>query len=259
MDEKLVVRNLDFSIDKFKLLQNISFELSKGVIYPLFGPSGAGKSTLAKILAGILHPDSGELNYSPNDSALVFQFSEDMLFMPSVRDEWCFPLQQQGLEANEIENKVQKISNFLNFPTAALNQSPFFLSGGYKKLAALGAILILKPAFLILDEPASGLDMGLKATLLQNLKNYVKQEKCFCLMITHDLDFFMQENFSGFFLQEGKLIRIKRDEILYKDVDAGLPLEYLFLKKLATSNSNFEILKNFPTSFEEKVDFINQI
>jgi energy-coupling factor transport system ATP-binding protein len=169
----VTVQNLSFVYPcGTTVLRDISFEIKAGEIFVIAGLSGCGKTTLCHILCGII-PNSigGTLTGTVSVAGcngnsfaetalhvgLVFQDSDAQLICATVEDELAFGLENLCVEPSEIRARVDKMLRRLGLYERRL-LNPAALSGGQKKLVALGSVLILEPKILILDEPMSNLD-----------------------------------------------------------------------------------------------------
>lgn len=152
-------------------LQDISFDVRRGELLGIVGHSGSGKSTLIQHLNGLLRAQKGEvsvlgLNASNNADirkirqkvGLLFQYPEHQLFEETVARDIAFGPRRMGLSADEVEQRVHKAARIVGLADEDLERSPFELSGGQKRRAAIAGVLAMEPEVLILDEPAAGLD-----------------------------------------------------------------------------------------------------
>jgi len=186
-----------------KALDGIDLEVDSAEFIALIGAIGAGKSTLLKLLIGLLKPVSGEVLYKgkalPGSGAglrnlrqevgISFQFAENQIFEATVRREAAFGLRNFEFPPDEIPRLTEEaLALFGLNPQIFGERSPFDLSAGERKRLALASIFALKPQFLLLDEPAAGLDsQGVKI-----LKSALSEHRSFgggALIVTHDLDF----------------------------------------------------------------------
>lgn len=153
-------------------LRNISLKIEDGEFIGLIGHTGSGKSTLIQHLNGLLQADSGGIYYNGRDIyetdydkkelrskvGLVFQYPEHQLFETTVFEDVCFGPRNLGLSKKETELRAFGVLRSVGLPEECWYQSPFTLSGGQKRRAAIAGVLAMKPEVLILDEPTAGLD-----------------------------------------------------------------------------------------------------
>ena len=167
-------------------IKNISFSANCGEIIGVIGHTGSGKSTLMQMLNGLLKPDSGSVIFDGQDIwenpkeiykfrfniGLVFQYPEYQLFEETVYKDIAFGPTNMGLSDEEIRISVKDAAFSLGLTEEHLNKSPFDLSGGEKRRAAVAGILAMKPKVLVLDEPTAGLDPEGREVLLNTIVNY---------------------------------------------------------------------------------------
>ena len=177
-------------------LSGVDLDLAEGRILALTGPSGAGKSTLARILMGFIRAESGSVRYrgrpleeAPRrpfcrDNQMVFQnplLACDPLF--TVARIIAEPLRVQGLPPDGGETFV--VMEEMELPSALLPRRPDELSGGELQRVALARALVLRPGFLVLDEPFSALDDLTALRILRLLKAACRRRSLGALFISH--------------------------------------------------------------------------
>ncbi|MTI47102.1 energy-coupling factor ABC transporter ATP-binding protein [Sporosalibacterium faouarense] len=195
-NNKLIIKKLHFTYPGEHIaIKDISFVISEGESVGIIGANGAGKSTLLMLIMGILFPNTGEVlvdNRSINKKNLskirqqlgmVFQNPDDQLFMTSVYEDVAFGPRNYGLDEVEVENRVEKALAMVGI-SHLKDRSPFKLSGGEKRSAAIASVLSMEPEVLIMDEPTSALDPKSRRKLIQ-LLNRFKHTK---IITSHDLD-----------------------------------------------------------------------
>lgn len=202
MDKKIALRaeNLTFSYDKKTIVvhqQNLSLYQGETVI--LTGPNGSGKTTLGKLLTGILKPTNGTIRIFDQDSkdlslgdigrkiGYCFQNPGKQLFAASVEEEIRFGLKYRGEDIDTIDQVTQEMMDIFEI-SHLKNEFPFNLSWGEKRRVVLAATLALNPAYLILDEPTTGLDEGRIDCLNRILKN-LREKGIGMLLISHNQSF----------------------------------------------------------------------
>ncbi len=176
-------------------LGGISFAIAEGERVALLGLNGSGKSTLLLTAAALLFPDSGTVAIGgarlTKDSAsecrknigMVFQNSDDQLFMSTVEADVAFGPRNMKLDEAEIARRVDE-ALALTGCTALRGRSPWSLSGGQKKMVSIATVLSMSPGILVLDEPTSGLDYAAQRTFSEIASSLPQA----MLMATHDLD-----------------------------------------------------------------------
>ncbi len=168
------------------VLEDITLELPAGRILALVGPSGCGKTTLLHLAAGLLTVQSGHLANGFARSAVMFQ-QPRLLPWQTTRDNIALGLRAAGLPRAEWQLRAQAMGHAVGLDATALDQFPHQLSGGMQSRAALARALVLEPDLLLMDEPFSALDIGLKAQLYRLLLDHQRARRVAVLMITHDL------------------------------------------------------------------------
>ncbi len=190
----LKLRNINKVLGVFSI-RNVSLEVERGEYFILLGPSGAGKSVVLEIIAGLVKPDSGDVEVNDininskriqeRKVGLVFQ---DLALFPhmSVAQNIAFPLLRKGLKKSEINRKVIEMAQSLSIDHL-IRRYPINLSGGEQQRVALARTLVLKPDVLLLDEPLSSLDMELKVEIRKLLREINRKGQT-VIHVTHDYE-----------------------------------------------------------------------
>jgi len=179
---------------------NIKFE--QGKITGIIGHTGSGKSTLSQLLNGLLKVSSGEVYVNDKNIwsepkkikeirfkvGLVFQYPEYQLFDETIRKDISFGPKNMGLDPKEIEERVLESIKFVGLPEDVLDMSPFDISGGQKRRAAIAGIMAMRPEILVLDEPAAGLDPSGKKEIFDRLRKYKDDTKSTLIIISHSME-----------------------------------------------------------------------
>jgi cobalt/nickel transport system ATP-binding protein len=213
------VENLSFEYNSDFSIDNLSFKIEENSIYALTGNNGSGKTTLLRLIVGLLKPKEGIIKIfneilTRNRNQLwklrqkigfLFQNPDDQLFAPTIREDVGFGARNLGLEETEVDNRVKWALKAVNL-TQYENSSPYDLSWGQKKRAALAGLLVMKPKLLILDEPFANLDFRSIYNHLKIFEHLRKEEKITILFTTHN-PFFI-ENWADqmLVLNEGKAV-----------------------------------------------------
>lgn len=184
-------------------LKNVTASIKPGSFTVVIGPSGSGKSTFIQHLNGLLKPTVGQVlidgRLLGGDKiallelrrrvGLVFQMPEQLFFAETVFDEVAFAPRNLGLNQKQVEYRVHQALDLVGLDRdAVMERSPFQLSSGQKRLAAIAAVLALKPEMLILDEPTAGLDSGGCRRLFSLLARLNRQDGVAVMVVTHQLE-----------------------------------------------------------------------
>ncbi|MGN1030898.1 MAG: energy-coupling factor transporter ATPase [Butyricicoccaceae bacterium] len=185
-----------------KALDRISLSVLPGEFIGLIGHTGSGKSTLIQHLNGLLRPTSGQvlLNgadiWSKNTSirdvrfrvGLVFQYPEYQLFEETVAKDIAYGPTNMGLPQDEIARRVEDAMQAVGLPPELGGASPFALSGGQKRRAAIAGIIAMNPEVLVLDEPTAGLDPAGRAEIFALLDDLHRGRGMTIVLVTHSME-----------------------------------------------------------------------
>ncbi len=183
-------------------ITDVNFEINEPGLYAVIGHTGSGKSTLIQHLNGLIKPTSGTVFvdekdiWSKNEKirdvrfkvGIVFQYPEYQLFEETVRKDIAFGPRNIGLDEAEINERVMWAAKKVNLTDELLDKSPFELSGGEKRRAAIAGVLAMRPRVLILDEPTAGLDPKGRDVILKSVCDYQKQENAVVLLVSHSME-----------------------------------------------------------------------
>ncbi len=187
--EKTAVDHVDLCIEEDTMI---------GVI----GHTGSGKSTLMQHFNGLLQPTSGKVLLNGQDIwadkaklrdvrfqvGLVFQYPEYQLFEETVAKDIAFGCKNMGLGQEEIKSRVLETADMLGMERELLERSPFSLSGGQKRRAAIAGVMAMRPKVLILDEPCAGLDPKGRNLMLSQIRDYQKKTQSTVLLVSHSME-----------------------------------------------------------------------
>lgn len=183
-------------------LRDVNIEIDGGGFIGLIGHTGSGKSTLIQHMNGLLTPTSGKIYVDGEDVSdrktdlkqlrfkvgLVFQYPEHQLFEETVYDDIAYGPKNMGLDGDEIKKRVTDAAELVGLPSDRLAKSPFDLSGGMKRRAAIAGIIAMKPRVLILDEPTAGLDPKGRDDLLTRLKAMREEQDITVILVSHSME-----------------------------------------------------------------------
>lgn len=182
----LLVENVEHDFVRTQVLKNISFSISAGEVYALVGPSGCGKTTLLHLCNGLLDLQDGVIENTFKNTASMFQ-QPRLLPWKTCLDNMTLGLKARRWNKKDRNLKGLKLAALVGLQPSDLEKFPHQLSGGMQSRVALARVLLLEPDLLLLDEPFSALDIGLKTELYQLLLEQQSQRDLAVLMITHDL------------------------------------------------------------------------
>ena len=185
-----------------KAVNDVSFSVNKGELIGIIGHTGSGKSTLVQMLNGLIKPTSGQVLLDGADIwekpkeirkilfkvGIVFQYPEYQLFEETVYKDIAFGPANKGLSQEEIDKEVRRAARFTDLKDELLDKSPFDLSGGEKRRAAIAGVIAMDPEVLVLDEPTAGLDPMGRDVLLSQIVNYHKERQNTVLLVSHSME-----------------------------------------------------------------------
>ncbi len=187
---------------EIKALKNVNLTVPESVITGLIGHTGSGKSTLVQMFNGLLAPSEGRVLIDGVDIwsapkkirdvrfrvGLVMQYPEYQLFEETIYKDIAFGPKNMGVPENEIEERVLSAADFVGLDRDLLFKSPFDLSGGQKRRAAIAGIIAMRPEVLVLDEPAAGLDPRGRDSIFANIMEYQRASKSTVIIVSHSME-----------------------------------------------------------------------
>ena len=183
-------------------LSGVSLTVQEGEFLGIIGHTGSGKSTLVQLMNGLLLPSAGSVTVDGFDTrdkqqrreararvGLVFQYPEYQLFEETVEKDVAFGPKNLGLSEEACMERAHEALGLVGLdPERFAKKSPFDLSGGEKRRAALAGILAMRPKYLVLDEPMAGLDPHGRRAILDMLEQLRRDTGCTVIMISHSMD-----------------------------------------------------------------------
>ena len=183
-------------------VNNLSLSIEKGEFIGIMGRTGSGKSTLVQMLNGLMKPTSGQVLLDGEDIwanpkdirkirfkvGMVFQYPEYQIFEENVAKDIAFGPTNMGKSGAELEKAVNDAARFTGLKDELLEKSPFDLSGGEKRRAAIAGVIAMNPEVLVLDEPTAGLDPMGRDVLLSQIVQYHKERKNTVILVSHSME-----------------------------------------------------------------------
>lgn len=183
-------------------LDDVNLSLGKGEIVGLAGHTGSGKSTMIQLLNGLLKPTSGTVtfegkdihakgysgNYLRSKVGMVFQYPEHQMICDTVWEDVAFGPSKQGLTGEACETHVEEALRFVDLPEKYYQASPLQLSGGQKRRVAIAGVLAMHPEYIILDEPAAGLDAAGKREIFDRIRRMSREQGIGVLLVSHSME-----------------------------------------------------------------------
>ncbi|MBQ6986661.1 MAG: ABC transporter ATP-binding protein [Oscillibacter sp.] len=191
-----------------EVLHDVSFEVYRNEILGLVGESGTGKSTLARVVLGMLAPESGEVVHRTEAPQMIFQDPYSSL-NPFYPVSWTLeePLRLAGVrDVPERRRQVREMLARVGLPDECLSAKPAELSGGQRQRVCIAAALLRRPRFLIADEPVSALDVTIQAQILALLKSLREELGLSFLFISHDLNVVYQLCDRVLVMKQGRVV-----------------------------------------------------
>lgn len=183
-------------------LDDVNLSLGKGEIVGLAGHTGSGKSTMIQLLNGLLKPTGGTVtfegkdihakgysgNYLRSKVGMVFQYPEHQMICDTVWEDVAFGPGKQGLTGEACETRVEEALRFVDLPEKYYQASPLQLSGGQKRRVAIAGVLAMHPEYIILDEPAAGLDAAGKREIFDRIRRMSREQGIGVLLVSHSME-----------------------------------------------------------------------
>lgn len=183
-------------------LDDVNLSLGKGEIVGLAGHTGSGKSTMIQLLNGLLKPTGGTVtfegkdihakgysgNYLRSRVGMVFQYPEHQMICDTVWEDVAFGPGKQGLTGEACETRVEEALRFVDLPEKYYQASPLQLSGGQKRRVAIAGVLAMQPEYIILDEPAAGLDAAGKREIFDRIRRMSREQGIGVLLVSHSME-----------------------------------------------------------------------
>ncbi|MBQ3201909.1 MAG: energy-coupling factor transporter ATPase, partial [Clostridia bacterium] len=221
-------------------LRDIDLTVHDGEFLGLIGHTGSGKSTFVQHLNGLLQPTSGTVTVDGFNMAdkkqrvqgrrlvgMVFQYPEYQLFEETVQRDVAYGVKNMGMGEKEALERADEAMALVGLdPVKFRDKSPFELSGGEKRRAALAGIIVMRPKYLVLDEPMAGLDPLGRHAILDTIDSLRETLGCAVVMVSHSMDDMADRAERIAVLAKGRLIRVGTTAEVFGDartlIDNGL-------------------------------------
>ena len=215
-------------------IEDVNFSVEKGEIIGIIGHTGSGKSTLMQHLNGLLKPDAGSVFLGGNDIwtnpkeikkvrfrvGMVFQYPEHQLFDETVYKDISYGPQNMGLSKEEIDASVRYAAELVGLNEDLLQKSPFELSGGEMRRAAIAGVLAMKPEVIVLDEPTAGLDPLGRDLIMSRIKEYRDTTNAAVLVASHSMEDIAAISDKVLVMNEGRLFMFDTTEKVFSNMEA---------------------------------------
>lgn len=229
-------RNVSFVYNKgvayeTQALCDVDLDIKRNCITGIIGATGSGKSTLVQMLNGLLKPSSGEVYIDGENIwskkvkmrdvrfkvGLVMQYPEYQLFDETVADDIAFGPKNMGITGDELKRRVVAAAGFSGLDASLLSKSPFELSGGQKRRAALAGVMAMEPELLVLDEPAAGLDPAGRRNILGRIREYQREKGTSVLIVSHSMEDMARYCDRLIVMEHGKAVLSDTTEKVFSD------------------------------------------
>ena len=219
-------------------LKDVCLEIPHGEFVGIIGHTGSGKSTLIQHLNGLLKASSGALYYNGRNIyeegypmkelrtqvGLVFQYPEYQLFEVDVLTDVCFGPKNQGFSPEECKERALEALKLVGLKEKYYQVSPFELSGGQKRRAAIAGVLAMRPKVLVLDEPTAGLDPKGRDDILDQIAYLHKVSDMTVILVSHSM-----EDIAKY---ADRIIVMDHGQVKYNDTPRAVFAHYLELEKI---------------------------
>ena len=266
----------DNGSSKKKALKDINLTIPDGQFIGIIGHTGSGKTTLVQHLNGLIKATEGHIYFDGQDIydksfemkklrsnvGLVFQYPEHQLFEADVFSDVCFGPKNLGLDKKEVELRAFEALNSVGMDKELFYQSPFELSGGQKRRAAIAGVLAMKPRVLILDEPTAGLDPQGRNEILSLIKKLQVESGLTVILVSHSMEDVAE--------YVDRIIVMNRGEVMFDDVPKEVFKHYRELEEIGLAAPQVTYImqalkeKGYPvdadaTTIDEAADAIMKI
>lgn len=235
MKKVIELRNVSKQFDGETVLDSINLDIYDNEFLTLLGPSGCGKTTTLRMIGGFETPDQGDILFlgerindiPPHKRNINTVFQRYALFPHlNVFENVAFPLREQKLPRNEIEQKVNEMLALVKL-TGFERRNVTRLSGGQQQRVAIARALVSRPRVLLLDEPLAALDLKLRKDMQQELKNIQKATGITFVFVTHDQEEALSMSDTIVVMSEGKIQQIGTPIDIYNEPQNAFVADFI--------------------------------
>ena len=260
-------------------VKDISLSVEKGEIIGIIGHTGSGKSTFVRMLNGLTKPTSGQVLIEGKDIwekpkeirqyrfkvGMVFQYPEYQLFEETVYKDISFGPSNMGKSQEEIDKAVRTAAKFTGISDELLDKSPFDLSGGEKRRAAIAGVIAMDPDVVIFDEPTAGLDPLGRELLLSQIVQYHKERNNTILLVSHSMEDIASIADRIIVLNHSELVMFDTPKVVFSKVEQlekmGLRVPQITKIMIALKEKGYDISDGILTveqAFYQLVDLLKK-
>jgi energy-coupling factor transport system ATP-binding protein len=258
-----------------KAVIDLNLSVNEGEVIGLIGHTGSGKSTFVQMLNGLIRPTSGKVFLNGDDIwekpkeirkirfkvGMVFQYPEYQLFDETVYKDISFGPINKGLSGKEVDETVRKAAKFVGLSDELLNQSPFDLSGGEKRRAAIAGVIAMDPDVLVLDEPTAGLDPMGRNLLLSQIMQYHRERKNTIIIVSHSMEDIARIADRVMVINNGKLEMLDTPEKVFSEAERlekmGLEVPQITKIMLALKEKGYDVPSGILTVEKAFLEVVN--
>ncbi|MCJ7855275.1 energy-coupling factor transporter ATPase [Lachnospiraceae bacterium NSJ-143] len=185
-----------------KALDDVNLTINDGEFVAIIGHTGSGKSTLIQHLNALMKPTGGKILLDGEDInkdktklksirqkiGLVFQYPEHQLFEMTIFKDVCYGPKNMGLNDADVEKAAKEALDLVGLDESFYDKSPFELSGGQKRRAAIAGILAMKPRVLVLDEPTAGVDPRGRNEIFDAINHMHHETGITVILVSHSME-----------------------------------------------------------------------
>ncbi len=229
---KLQIKNVKKTYGDQCVLHIDDLIIEKGSFLGIIGSNGAGKSTLIKIIAGLIDPSEGYIDYdderalAKTQQSMTLVFQKPYLLRTTVFNNIAYPLTIRKIKKEEIVDRVNDVMKSLDIEYLK-DQKAWTLSGGEAQKVALARAIVSKPSLLLLDEPTANIDPSSVLVMEENIKKFHKENNSTVVIITHNLQQSKRLCKDVAFMNEGRIIELGKTKNVFNNPSNPLTKKFM--------------------------------